>query len=182
MSTSLDKIIKGCIANKRQAQEILYKQYFPKMYSLCLSYTRDEDKAMMICNDGFLKVFKNVSAFAHKGSFEGWIRRIIFSSISDFFRKENKYLKMMIFEEAEKNCNEDITDKLYYDDLLKLVNKLPGNTYKVFSLYAIEGYTHKEIGVLLNISSGTSKWHLSEARKKLKDLLQLSKSSINHAG
>ena len=62
------------------------------------------------------------------------------------------------------------------------MNKLPGNTYKVFSLYAIEGYTHKEIGELLSISSGTSKWHLSEARRKLKDLLQLSKSSINHAG
>ncbi len=182
MDDSLRNIIHGCVDNKRSSQEALYKMFFPKMMSMCLRYTSDEDKAMMILNDGFLKVFKKIHTFEYRGSFEGWVRRLVFNSISDFFRKENKYLKLMLFEEAEKETKELVIDKLFYDDLLKLINKLPGNTHKVFNLYAIEGYNHREISEQLGISEGTSKWHLSEARKKLKQLMNLNNTSLNHAG
>ncbi|WP_235295912.1 RNA polymerase sigma factor [Portibacter marinus] len=182
MKSSLDRIIEGCIKNKRKSQQELYNLYFPKMIAMCFRYTSDEDKAMMILNDGFLKVFKNIHTFEFKGSFEGWVRRLIFNCISDHFRKENKYLKLMVFEEKEKRSDELVLDSLFYDDLLRLVNKLPGNTHKVFSLYAIEGFNHKEIAEMLDISEGTSKWHLSEARKKLKAMIRNTKTTINHAG
>ncbi|GLR20094.1 RNA polymerase sigma factor [Portibacter lacus] len=182
MGSSLDKIISGCIANKRRYQEELYKMYFSKMIAMCLRYTSDQDTAMMVVNDGFLKVFKNIQNFENRGSFEGWVRRIIFTSLSDYFRKENKYLKFMIFEEPEKKSDETILERLFYDDLILLINRLSGNTHKVFSLYAIEGFNHREIAEKLCISEGTSKWHLSEARRKLKEIIKESKATLNHAG
>ncbi len=182
MESNLDQIIKGCIANDRRAQEALYKMFFPKMMAMCHRYTSDDDKAIMILNDGFLKVFSNIQNFEGRGSFEGWVRRLVFNCISDFFRKENKYLKLIFFEESEKEVDQVVLDKLFYDDLIKLITKLPGNTHKVFNLYAIEGFSHQEISETLNISEGTSKWHLSEARRKLKILLNTNNSNINHAG
>ena len=182
MSTSLDNIIKGCIKNNRKSQQELYHLFFPKMIAMCLRYTKDEDKAMIIVNDGFLKVFKNIKKFEFRGSFEGWVRRLVFNCISDHFRKENKYLKMMVFEEQEKNSDEVALDRLFYDDLIDLVNRLPGNNHKVFHLYAIEGFSHREIAEQLMISEGTSKWHLSEARKKLKKMIYNTRLTINHAG
>lgn len=182
MNSHLEQVISGCIKNDRRHQEELYKLFFPKMMTMVRRYTTDQDKAISILNDGFLKVFKNIKSYKGSGSFEGWVRRLVFTSISDFFRKENKYLKLMLFEEAEKETNTSALDDLYYDDLLKLVNRLPGNTHKVFNLYAIEGFNHREIGEILEISEGTSKWHLSEARKMLKVLLNMKSKSVNHAG
>lgn len=182
MNSSLSKIISGCVANQRKAQEELYRLFFPKMIAMCYRYTSEEDRALMIVNDGFLKVFQKIGTYESRGSFEGWVRRLVFNSISDHFRKENKYMKLMVFEETEKKSDELVLDRLFYDDLLKLVSKLPGNTHKVFNLYAIEGYNHREISELLKISEGTSKWHLSEARKKLKQLLITANLKLNHAG
>jgi RNA polymerase sigma-70 factor (ECF subfamily) len=181
MSSSLTKIIEGCKNNNRSSQEDLYRLYFPKMIAMCFRYTSDEDKALIMVNDGFLKVFQKIGSFENRGSFEGWVRRLVFNCISDYFRKENKYMKLMLFEEAEKREDNLVLDSLFYDDLLKLVNSLPGNTHKVFQLYAIEGYNHREISELLNISEGTSKWHLSEARKKLKKLLIMTNQTVKHA-
>lgn len=182
MDVALDKIIQGCIDNNRAAQEKLYRMFFPKMYAMCYRHTKDEDKTLMILNDGFLKVFKNIDSYNGSGSFEGWVRRLIYNCLSDFFRKENKYLNVMLFEEKEKKSEYKVLDSLYYEDLLKLVEKLPGNTHKVFNMYAIEGYNHREIAEILNISEGTSKWHLSEARKKLQSYLRNTNNSVNHAG
>ena len=182
MNSSLDQIIKGCIKNNRTSQKALYEKYFAKMLAICFRYTKDEDKALMLLNDGFLKVFKNISKFEKRGSFEGWVRRLVFNCISDHFRKENKYLKVMVFEDAEKKSDDLVLDRIFYDDLIKLVEKLPGNTHKVFTLYAIEGFNHREIGEKVGISEGTSKWHLSEARKKLKELISTENATLNHAG
>lgn len=151
------------------------------MIALCFRYTSDEDKALTMLNDGFLKVFQKINTFEGRGSFEGWVRRLVFNSISDYFRKENKYVKLLLFEEAEKKEENLVLDRLYYNDLLKLVESLPGNTHKVFQLYAIEGYNHREISEMLNISEGTSKWHLSEARRKLKELLISNNQTVKHA-
>lgn len=138
---------------------------------MCRRYTQDEDQLISIINDGFLKVFKRIGSYEAKGSFEGWVRRLVFTSLSDFFRKENKYLKFMIFDTPDTVMRSDSEETLYYQDIIKLMDRLPEKTREVFHKYAIEGYTHKDIGAEMNISEGTSKWHLSEARKKLQQLL-----------
>lgn len=165
-------LIDGCKANDRSAQEKLYRTFFDKMLAMCRRYTQDEDQQISIINDGFLKVFKKIEQYDHKGSFEGWIRRLVFTSLSDYFRKEKKYLKFMIFEEHDSNLQPESIHGLYYQDVIELVEHLPQKTMEVFRRYAIEGYTHKDISIELGMSIGTSKWHLSEARKRLKELLK----------
>ncbi len=165
------EIIQGCCNNDRVFQEILYRKYFYTMMSMCHARVRDDDKAMHIVNDGFLKVFKNIASYSFKGSFEGWIRRIVYHALSDYFKKENKYLSHIFLEEKDDSVRSNSESRLFYDDLLELVNQLPFATAEVFKLYAIEGYNHREIGDKMGISDGTSKWHLSEARKKLKALI-----------
>jgi len=174
-------VIAGCISNSRVHQELLYRKYFPKMMQMCIRYTSDQDKAMQICNDGFLKVFKNISQYQSKGSFEGWIRRIVFHSLSDFFKSEKKYMHFMVFEEKEKATQQNALDQIYYDDLLKMINELPNASARVFRLYAIEGFKHREIADTLNISVGTSKWHLAEARKIMKQLIVKYRKQTNYA-
>lgn len=176
-----ETLIKGCIANDRKAQEQLYRRYFDAMYLMVSKYTHaDEDKTITILNDGFLKVFKSIASFQNQGSFEGWIRKIVYRSLSDYYRKENRYLKFLILEEAEQPISDKAVDGLYYDDLLKMIDRLPDATKRVFHLYAIEGYTHKEIAQLLQISDGTSKWHLSEARAQLKAMIMPHYKIKNH--
>jgi len=170
-----DHLIKGCKANDRRSQEELYRTFFDKMLAMCRRYTQDEDQQISILNDGFLKVFKKIDTFKGEGSFEGWVRRLVFSSLSDYFRKENKYLKFMIFDTPDSELPSESEESLYYQDIIKLIDRLPEKTKDVFHKYAIEGYTHKDIGAELNISEGTSKWHLSEARKKLQELLRARK-------
>lgn len=165
------EIVQGCASNNRFHQELLYKKYFQTMYVYALKYTKDEDEAISIVNDGFLKVFKNAHNFSFKGSLEGWIRRIVFHTISDYFKSNAKYLKNIIFEEVETSTTASILDKLFMNDLIGLINKLPPATAKVFKFYALDGFTHKEISDKLNISPGTSKWHFSEGRKKLQQML-----------
>lgn len=175
-------VVKGCSENDRRSQEMLYKRYFQKMMQMCMRYTSDRDTAMQIVNDGFLRVFKKIDHFKFEGSLEGWIRRIVFHAISDYFKKEKKYLQFMVFEEKEKSTSKTALDSIYYEDLLKMIDKLPDATAKVFRLYAVEGFKHREISELLNISTGTSKWHLSEARKELKLLIAKYQDRINYAG
>jgi RNA polymerase sigma-70 factor (ECF subfamily) len=145
-------------------------------------YTNDEDRALMILNYGFLRVFQKIKSYSFKGSFEGWVRKLVFHSISDYFRKESKYLKTIVFDIHDRDVEGSVLPELFIEDLLKLVEKLPKATKEVFKLYAIEGYPHKEIGQKLNISEGTSKWHLSEARKKLKQILIQNNYIYEHAG
>jgi RNA polymerase sigma-70 factor (ECF subfamily) len=126
---------------------------------------------MLILNDGFLKVFQNIGKFEGKGSFEGWIRRICFRCLSDHFRKEKSYVQFLMFEDFDKSEYTNALNEIYYEELIQLVDKLPSTTAKVFRLYAIDGFKHREIAELLQISVGTSKWHLSEARNKMKNLI-----------
>ncbi len=166
------ELIEGCLENSRRHQEVLYKRYFPKMMSMCMRYAGDQDKAMEIVNNGFLRVFKKLDTFAHKGSFEGWIRRIVYHAISDYYKKESRYLKFIVLEDHDRDIPTQALDHMYYEDILALVDQLPSKSQQVFKLFAIEGYTHDEIGKMLGISDGTSKWHLSNARKQLKQSLK----------
>lgn len=174
-------LIQRCIKNDRAAQEALYREYFPLIKGMVLRYTQDEDYLISIINDSFLKVFKGIHTFKGQGSFEGWIRRTSYHAICDFFRKENKtkIWKNEINEDVE--IRSEALDDLYFLDLMQIVDQLPTTTCQVFKLYALDGFTHKEIGKKLDISDGTSKWHLSEARKKLKVLLHQQKKRNRYA-
>ena len=168
------KLIDGCINNSRSAQEQLYKQFYGPMVSICLRYTKNEEDAIEVLHNGFLKVFKKISTYdGSKASLYTWIRTIIVHSAIDFIRQRGKFTSQLELEKAEEaSIDADAVQRISTRELLKLVQQLPHGAHTVFNLYIIEGYNHKEIAQLLGISEGTSKWHLSEARKKLQHLLQ----------
>lgn len=176
------ELVKGCVANERIAQEILYKKYFPAMMSMCLRYTKDRDISMEIVNNGMLRVFQKLETFAFKGSLEGWIRKLVYHALSDYYKKNSKYLHFLVFEERDEIVESQPINNLYFEDLIRLVKALPENTRRVFEMYAIEGFTHKEIANRLSLSEGTSKWHLSSARKQLKLLIEENKMIQLYAG
>ena len=166
------ELISGCVRNDRRSQEALYKRYFHPMMSMCMKYTKDEDKALIILNDGFLKVFQKINTFRSEGSLEGWIRRLVYHTLADFYKKENSYIRFIQFElPAEKQNQSTPGDPLEFQDLISLLDKIPERSSAVFRLFALEGYSHEEIGEMMHISTGTSKWHLSNARERLKSLL-----------
>ncbi|MBL7773534.1 MAG: sigma-70 family RNA polymerase sigma factor [Chitinophagaceae bacterium] len=163
-------IIHGCLEGNRNAQERLYKMYYPKMMSMVKRYTNvyQYHLAEEILNNGFLKVFQKIDSFKFEGSFEGWVRRVIYHSIFDYVRQNMKYNEKVVFVEKDEVINSDLASNLHYEELIKLIQELPENTRTVFNMYVMEGMSHKEIGAAINISEGTSKWHLFEARKILK--------------
>ncbi|MBK8698919.1 MAG: RNA polymerase sigma factor [Saprospiraceae bacterium] len=176
-----EELVKACAQNDRRAQEVFYRTYFPAMWAMTIRYMQDEDKAMEVLNLGFLKVFLNLERYEFKGSLEGWIRRIIYNTMIDFVRKNNKYVRFMVFEDHDIAASETGPSNLYEEDLLKEVDKLPPATKEVFVLYAIEGYTHKEIADKTSMSEGTSKWHLSHARQLLKASIKLKENEyVSH--
>jgi RNA polymerase sigma-70 factor (ECF subfamily) len=137
-----------------------------------MKYTRDEDKALLILNDGFLKVFQKIQTFRSEGSLEGWIRRLMYHTMADYFKKEKSYIRFIQFELPEdRQTPATQSDALELQDLIRLLDYLPNRSAEVFRLFAIEGYTHEEIGEMMTISAGTSKWHLSHARERLRILL-----------
>ncbi len=165
------KLIEGCKQNDRRAQEAIYRMYFPKMYGMCMRYLKEEDRAIEVLNDGFLRVFQKVDTFGHHGSFEGWIRRIVYRCIMDHFKRHSKYRENVLLEVHEKQSNASVLEKLYTEDLLSLVKTLPPKAQRVFCLFALEGYSHKEIAEQLKISVGTSKWLLFNARERMQLLV-----------
>jgi RNA polymerase sigma-70 factor (ECF subfamily) len=171
---NISAIISGCQKGKRLAQEQLYKSFYKVMIQLCIRYTKDDSDAVEVLNNGFLKVFKNINKYdSRQGTVYTWIRKIIINSCLDFIRsKQNLAGHAELDESVEVHIEPEVIKKMKAAALLGLVRQLPPATRAVFNLYVIEGYAHKEVGKLLNISEGTSKWHLSEARKTLQKLIQ----------
>ncbi|MEM8908821.1 MAG: sigma-70 family RNA polymerase sigma factor [Bacteroidota bacterium] len=176
------QLVEGCIRNDRRCQELLYRKHFQTMIGMCLRYTDDREVAMEIVNNGFLRVFKKLDTFSFKGSLEGWIRKLVYHSLSEYFKKNAKYLQFLVFEERDAKIQEDALSQVYVEDILKMVDLLPPATQEVFRLYAIEGYSHVEIAERIDISVGTSKWHLSNARKKLQLLIKNNNNQRLYAG
>lgn len=165
------ELVEGCTHNERRAQEALYRRFFPEMMRMCRRYTRDEDTAIEIVNNGFLRVFKKIHTFAFKGSLEGWVRRLVYHSMADHFRDNARYLHFLVLEDRDEAIPERGHEVFYEEDILRAVRTLPPVSQEVFRLYAIEGYSHAEIAASLSMSEGTSKWHLSTARQKLREIL-----------
>ncbi len=167
---NIEEIIKGCVDGKRLAQNELYKKFAPKMYAICVRYSKDSTEAEDVLQDGFVKVFQNIQNFKNEGSFEGWVRKIMVNTALEKFRKKNHlYPVGEIFEYAKDMKHEDVEHNIHAEELMKVVNKLSPGYRMVFNLYAIEGYSHKEIGDQLGISEGTSKSQLARARAVLQD-------------
>ncbi len=166
------ELIEGCKQNDRRAQEAIYRLYFPKMFGMCMKYLKEENKAIEVLNDGFMRVFQKVDTFGFNGSFEGWVRRIVYRCIMDHFNRHSNYKENVLLQEHEKQTNETALDKLYSEDLLTLVHALPPQAQRVFRLFALEGFSHKEIADQLQISVGTSKWLYSNARQRMQKLVQ----------
>ncbi|MCC6458895.1 MAG: RNA polymerase sigma factor [Saprospiraceae bacterium] len=176
------ELVEGCVRNERRAQEAFYRQFFPEMLRMCMRYTRDEDTAIEIVNNGFLRVFKKLHTYAFKGSLEGWVRRLVYHAMADYFRNNARYLHFLVLEERDDVVPERSHDKFYEEDILRAVSTLPPMSQEVFRLYAIEGYSHAEIAENLDISEGTSKWHLSTARQKLRVLLEAADHDLVRRG
>jgi RNA polymerase sigma-70 factor (ECF subfamily) len=173
-------VIRGCQKNDRKAQEQLYKRFYHAMMTLCVRYTGNGQDATEVMNDGFLKVFKHIGTYeAGKASLYTWIRRIIINTAIDFLRKQRVYLDTEGLPAGtdEPAIDNEALNKFSGEALLKLIRQLPDATGLVFNLYAVDGFNHREIGTLLSISEGTSRWHLSEARKQLKALINLMESN-----
>lgn len=164
-----EEIIKGCLKGERQAQTKLYKSVAPKMFALCLRYAKDETEAEDILQDGFIKIFTCLSSYKSEGNFEGWMRRIFVNTALDRFRKKNPlYSVGEVYEVAKNATYNNSEDNMAVEELMELVHKLPAGYKMVFNLFAIEGYSHKEISDSLGISEGTSKSQLARARIMLR--------------
>lgn len=167
-------LLEGCLANNRKAQEQLYRLFYGFAMNIALRYARDEMDAADIMSHAFVKIFKSIHTYdKNKGSLHAWIKRIVANEGLDHIKARSKFTIEDELEEAlAPNIDNASIARLEAADIMTLVKKLPPATHAVFILYAIEGYTHKEIAQQLNISEGTSKWHLSEARKTLKQKVQ----------
>lgn len=169
------QLIKGCVGNERPAQESLYKLYYKDMLLLCNRYLKSEDLSKEAVNAGFLKVFQHIKSFdENKGTFPGWIKVIMIRTCLDLVRKEASFntITSTIGHDESVFVSPDVLDKLYAEDLIKTIRILPAATQLVFNLSVIDGYSHKEIGEKLNITEGTSRWHLAEAKKQLRRFLE----------
>ena len=164
--------IKKAVAGDSKAQHILYEKYAGKMLSVCRQYVKDSQFAEDVMVHGFVKVFQNLNTFEHRGSFEGWIRRIMVRECISYLRKR----QFVVYDDDVLENQEKTTDSEYdaFDVayIQEQIDKLPEGYKMVFLLYAVEGYKHHEIAEMLKISEGTSKSQLFKARKMLQENLK----------
>ncbi|MEM7106875.1 MAG: RNA polymerase sigma factor [Bacteroidota bacterium] len=173
-------LVEQCRKKDQKAQKDVFNTYSSKMLGVCNRYLRDLDQAEDVMIGGFVKVFGKIEQYKGDGSFEGWIRRIMVNEALTFLRKnKNMYLEVDIEVADREPDYNTLGNTLEADDLLKLVHDLPTGYRTVFNMYAIEGYTHKEIAKQLGISENTSKSQLSRARVLLQKQLLKSEAAIN---
>lgn len=164
------ELIKGCIRENRACQRELFERYAGTMLTVCRRYTRHQMEAEDILQDAFIKIFDNISKFQGKGSFEGWIRRIVVNTALKNYQKSSFQKERIGLEPFDDRPLEPTAvSNLQEEELLDLIAQLPDGYRIVFNLYVIEGYSHKEIADMLEIGESTSRSQLVKARKLLKD-------------
>lgn len=167
------KLVQGCIEGNVKSQKELYSTFANKMYAICLRYSGNPDDAKDLLQDGFVKIFNNLSGFEFKGSFEGWMKRIFVNTSIEFLRKRSRMGFTLDVTEVETGGYKDKGFKrLEVQDIMRYINQMPDGYRTVFNLYVIEGYAHREIAEMLDISEGTSKSQLSKARSMMRKLLE----------
>jgi RNA polymerase sigma factor (sigma-70 family) len=182
---TIDELVHRCKTGQRKAQEMLYKLLAAKMMGVCLRYAADRMEAEDMLQNGFIRVFQKIEDYRGEGSFEGWVRRIMVHSSIEYYRKHHRMMQVVDIDEAgqEPSVNAAAASSLEAKDLLVLIKTLSPGYRMVFNLYAIDGYSHKEIAEIVGISEGASKSQLSRARAILKEqILKAEKKSYEYAG
>lgn len=175
-----EELIKGCIRRNHSAQKSLYERYSPKMYALCCRYVKDRMDAEDVLVTAFTKIFNRIDQYKGEGSFEGWIRKVMVNEALSFLRKNRSMYLETDLEAADREPDySTLSDHLEAEDLMRLIQELPSGYRIVFNLYAIDGYSHKEIAEQLGISENTSKSQLSRARTYLQKLLADAQAGLN---
>lgn len=166
------ELIQGCRRGDRAAQKRLYDTFSPKMYALCCRYVKDSMEAEDVLVTAFTKILDKIDQYKSEGSFEGWIRRVVVNEALTWLRRNrNMYLELELEAADYEPDYKSLSDHLEAEDLMTMINELPSGYRIVFNLYAIDGYSHKEIADQLGISENTSKSQLSRARAYLQKLL-----------
>ncbi len=179
------ELIIACINKDRKAQFQLYKKCYGILMSVCMRYKRNREDAAELVNIGFLKILNNIEKYNQESPFEAWIRKIMVNAVIDEFRKNKKEKEAMEYSDFQNNAyynkhsDSNEADKNFdAEELEQMLKELPPMSQKVFNLFAIDGYGHKEISEMLKISEGTSKWHVNFARTKLKEMIEKKKNDI----
>lgn len=174
---SLDQLIENCKIENTQAQSELYKLYSNKLFAICLKYSRNYAEAEDNLQDAFLTIFEKIGQYKNKGSFEGWLKRVTINTVLQRYRNDKVFdiINEDQIEDAEVDIDED---SVSLDYLLKIIQELPDRYRLVFNLYVLDGYSHKEIAEMLNISVGTSKSNLARARIILKQTIE--RNTVTH--
>lgn len=171
-----EQLLKGCMRNERLSQKKLYELYYGRMMSVCMRYSDNYETARDVLNEGFLKVFKHLKTYEPRHSLESWMKRIMINAAIDNYRKNKKHKKQVDLEKAahyisDTNNNLSIISSLSAQEIMKLVQMLSPAYRAVFNLYVIEGYKHREIAKMLEISVGSSKSNLAKAKINLRKLI-----------
>lgn len=177
------ELIEGCLKNNRTCQEALYRKYSRKLLGICLRYAKSDLEAEDMMQEAFIKIFRNLDKYAFTGSFDGWLKRLTINVSIEHYRKNKRLIFVeTIHEEQEPVFDTGVLDKLSASEITGVINRMPEGYRVVFNLYAIEGFTHKEIAEMLAIAEGTSKSQYARAKNYLVRLLksQLNINDISH--
>jgi RNA polymerase sigma-70 factor (ECF subfamily) len=168
------QLIEGCRKGNRLAQKELYETYSRKMMGVCLRYTNDRETARDLLQDGFVKVFSSIGSYTGNGSFEGWMRKIFVNCALEYLRKSDVLREAIDLDNTAELANSEssVVSTMSANELLTLIGELPAGFRTVFNLFAIEGFSHKEIGELLNITESTSRSQYTRAKQLLQRKVQ----------
>jgi RNA polymerase sigma factor (sigma-70 family) len=168
-----EAILKGCLQNEPAAQRELYNRYSPKMLSVCYRFAHNREDAEDMLQEGFIKVFSQMHTFGNRGAFEGWIRRIIVHTCINILKKNKKFNESVdiIHATAIQVREESVPSIVQAKQVVECIRMLPIGYRTVLNLYAIEGYSHREIGAMLDIEESTSRSQYTRAKAMLEDIL-----------
>jgi len=175
MNIAENELIMLCKRKNAKAQKLLYNNYHSILLGICLRYGKSRAEAEDTLQQGMITIFKKINSYTGKGSFEGWLKKIMVNTAIDNFRKNNKFYNHQNIDElnGKSYFNSNTSNNMEVQDLMSTIQQLPPGYRMVFNLFAIEGYSHKEIAKKLDISENTSKTQLLKARKNLKEKLEL---------
>jgi RNA polymerase sigma-70 factor (ECF subfamily) len=174
LNWSDQELIDGCKRRSAKSEELFFKKYYGYIMGISLSYAKDRDLAQEIVNDSFLKFFGSIESLTDHQAVKPWLRRITVNTAIDWYRKNKKYSQQQEINEQNEVFHEvhAISD-MAYEDLVKLLHQLPEDHYLVFSLYEVEGYSHREIGEKMGITESSSRVYLARAKARLRELVEM---------
>jgi RNA polymerase sigma-70 factor (ECF subfamily) len=179
VETEFQRIIDGCIEQDRQSQELLYKTFYGFAMKICLRFADNQYEASEILNEGFFKAFTNIEKYDKSRPFTTWFGKILYNTSIDYYRTNLRWSQFVDLEKSDTKMNDfNVEQKLDYEDLIAIIQRLPPAYRVVFNLYVVDGYSHEEIAEMTGITASTSRSNLHKARLKLQKMLSLPQSVI----